>query len=161
MFIKLKEGVNNVRKYFILLVLSIFLVVSIFYGCAKPTPTPTPAPSPAPAPAPAPAKPIELHFGSWSSPKDPQAAAEQLAKELEEVTGGQVTMTMSYGGSLGRPPEYFDLAISGSVDIAFACPTYIPGRFPLLDIVNYPVYYPDNIIATKAFLEMWRKRPIN
>ena len=134
-----------VRKL-VTLVLAIVVIVSMLVlGCAKPAPS-------------APEKPIKLLFASWSSPMDPVAQVmEQFGNELEEATGGKVIMDYSHGAALGKPPEYYDLAVKGVADIVFTLPAYSAGRFPLVELVMHPVKYPDAVTATKAYREMWER----
>lgn len=140
-------------KRVILIAFTVALICGlIFSACAAPTPAPTPTPAPAPVKA------IKLKYGSWSPEKDAtNRAARVFAEELEKVTGGAVTMSLTYGAALGKPAEYYDMAINRVADITHSCPAYTPGRFPVVEMMNYPIYFPDNMIAAKAQLELWKK----
>lgn len=63
---------------------------------------------------------------------------ESFLKELEEETDGEITYDMYSAGALGEPDSQYDMAVTGTADIALSVHGFTPGRFPLVSIVELP-----------------------
>lgn len=63
---------------------------------------------------------------------------ESFLKELEEKTAGEITYDMYSAGALGEPDSQYDMAVTGTADIALSVHGFTPGRFPLVSIVELP-----------------------
>lgn len=74
---------------------------------------------------------------------------------IEEASGGRIKIqhfdAMSLGG---RPPELFDQARDGVVDIAMTVAGYTPGRFPSTEVLELPFMMTSPVATSKAFWEM-------
>jgi TRAP-type C4-dicarboxylate transport system substrate-binding protein len=85
-------------------------------------------------------KPIELKFAYWMPTKHTlHRVFETYAKEVEELTGGRVKITLYPGGALGKPPQQWDMALGGITDITFFMPGYTAGRFPRSTVFDLPL----------------------
>lgn len=58
--------------------------------------------------------------------------------EVAQVTEGRVTGTLYPGDALGPAETAFDMAVTGTVDMALGNHGYTPGSFPLSSILNLP-----------------------
>ena len=142
---------NRVLLVFLALILA---VVPLFAACAAPTPAP-PAPEEEEAPAP-PAKPISLSFAFFAPMATaPGVSIERWAAEVEKRTNGKVEIDIFGGGSLLTAPAMFDGVLSGVADIGCSCPSYEPGRFPLILGMEGPaVDFPSNAVSSRILWEV-------
>jgi len=126
----------------VVLILLVVVCIPIMWSCA---------------PAPEPTEPIELIFSSWGTTRDPAIPAwEEMGKDLEEATGGQVTMTIHHAEALGKAKEHYELAKEGVADIAYLNTCFTPGRFPITDLASY-TSAPSGEIYTKGMLELMKQ----
>lgn len=92
------------------------------------------------APAPAP---INRAFEAW-------------AQKVNEATGGEVTINVVAGGTLGRNGQLLDRVQSGVIDIAWDFQGYYPNRFPLSSVAELPFIYEtalEGSIATQSLFD--------
>ena len=92
------------------------------------------------APAPAP---INRAFEAW-------------AQKVTEATGGEVTINVVAGGTLGRNGQLLDRVQSGVIDIAWDFQGYYPNRFPLSSVAELPFIYEtalEGSIATQTLFD--------
>ncbi len=61
-----------------------------------------------------------------------------VARELEQKSGGQLKLALFHSSQLGPPPRQYDLARTGVADIAYVMTSLTPGRFPLSDLMVLP-----------------------
>jgi len=106
-------------------------------------------------------KQMNLAIASWNVPKDPNTKAlKAILADLEKATGGSVTGTISFK-ALGKPSAYYDAVSNGICDIAYVGLPYTPGRFPFSEMLGLPIYFPDNVITTKAHYGLWKEGYLN
>jgi len=88
-------------------------------------------------PAPAEVKPIELKlvFAYVSCPSH-WATFGTWADNVQERTGGRVTVTHYFGGDLCPPEETYDAVKRGTADIGISCIEMMPGRFPNYEVME-------------------------
>jgi TRAP-type C4-dicarboxylate transport system substrate-binding protein len=134
----------KVKRIIIITWVALILSAIILVGCAEPEPTPAPAPTPAPSPEPAPApeKPIELRFATFIPPMD--VYAEQMglwAKELEEATGGRITVTFYHAESLVKMPDLLNAVDAGTADFAMIDANMTPERLALSGVMTLPMLF--------------------
>lgn len=84
-------------------------------------------------------------------------AAESWAKEIEKKTNGRIKINMFPGGTLTKADETYNSIVSGIADIGMSCFAYTRGRFPLMEVVDLPLGYPDGMTATIAANEIYKK----
>lgn len=83
----------------------------------------------------------ELKFSIFSPPRSitVQRVAEPWAKWIEERVGNEVRIKIYAGGTLGRnPAQQLKLVEDGIADISWVLPSYTPGRFPTLTLLELP-----------------------
>lgn len=87
-------------------------------------------------------KPIELKMAFFAPEATfPGKASLWWIEEINKATNGQVTIKWFPGGTLLTPKNMYDGVLEGVADIGLSCPTYEPGRFPLLSINDLPGLY--------------------
>jgi TRAP-type C4-dicarboxylate transport system substrate-binding protein len=75
-------------------------------------------------------------------------AGEAWAKEIEKRTGGKVKINIFAGGSLTPADQCYDGVVKGISDIGMSLFAYTRGRFPLLEVLDLPMGYPNGMVAT-------------
>lgn len=84
---------------------------------------------------------VTLKVHHWGSPRSPQHVSmlvpwcEKVAKESNNRIKCDVFPSMQLGGS---PPQLYDQAKDGVVDVIFTIPGYTAGRFPLIEVFELP-----------------------
>ncbi len=84
---------------------------------------------------------VVLRVHHWGSPKSPQHVSmlvpwcEKVVKESGNRIKCDVFPSMQLGGS---PPQLYDQARDGVVDVIFTIPGYTAGRFPLIEVFELP-----------------------
>jgi TRAP-type C4-dicarboxylate transport system substrate-binding protein len=77
------------------------------------------------------------------------------AEELEERTGGRVT-TEIYEGTLGSPPEFYDMIKNGVIDVMSMGDAWAPDQFPVFAVNMLPFEYPNWQVLSATIAEMCR-----
>lgn len=104
------------------------------------------------------AKVIKLRYANFPpAPTFPCVQMERWAREVEKRTGGKVKVETYPGGTLLGAKNMFDGVIAGTADIGCFCPSYQPGRFPLLEAVDQPIGYPNTKVASLTLFDLYRK----
>jgi TRAP-type C4-dicarboxylate transport system substrate-binding protein len=98
---------------------------------------------------------ITLKYAFFAGPQTfPAVQMEKWAEEIEKRTNGKVQVETFPGGTLLTPQNMFDGVLQGVADIGLSCPTYEPGRFPLLSLNDLSGVYPDAATASTSFFEL-------
>jgi len=141
---------NKVLFVFLALILA---VVPLLAACAAPTPAPTAPPEEEEAP-PAKARSLSLAFFAPMA-SAPGVSLQQWADEVEKRTNGKVEIDIFGGSSLLGPFAMFDGVLEGVADIGCSCPSYEPGRFPLILGMEGPaVDFPSNAVSSRVLWEV-------
>ncbi|MFO7772552.1 MAG: TRAP transporter substrate-binding protein [Dehalococcoidia bacterium] len=98
---------------------------------------------------------ITLSFANFPpAPTFPCVSMFDWAEKVEERTDGQVVVECFPGSTLLSPPAMFDGVAAGVADIGCTCPSYEPGRFPLIVGMETPeVLYPGAEVASQVLWE--------
>jgi TRAP-type C4-dicarboxylate transport system substrate-binding protein len=84
---------------------------------------------------------------------------EVWAKKVEEATKGRVKVSVFAGGTLAKIGETYDATVAGVCDIGMYVPAYNAGRFPLSDVMNLPMLFPNAKVASLAAWQLYEKFP--
>lgn len=153
-----KKNLLKSSGSYIFCIVVLFIVLS-FTACAEPE---TPAPAPAPAPTPAPVTPapptIELKFAHWSSLEKP-IAVDSIApfKTVTALTDGRVTFAWFPNQTLGKGPDFYDMVLARTADIAWLVPPWAPGVFPLTDVMSLPLTISNPLQGNLVFWDLIQK----
>jgi len=104
-----------------------------------------------------PAAAAELRFSSFEPPVAflTGEVFPAWASRVEEATGGEVTVKLFPGGTLGRSPaQQLKLVEDGVADVAFVVPGYTPGVFPGLSVAELPYTVTSSADGSVALWEM-------
>ncbi|MCM3088641.1 TRAP transporter substrate-binding protein [Bhargavaea ginsengi] len=84
---------------------------------------------------------------------------EKFGSDLESETNGAVTLELYPGGSLGTPPEQYDLATTGTSDISLSVHGYTSGKFPLVEVMDLPFVVTSSEEGSKKLWELYKEFP--
>lgn len=130
--------------------LALMLALPLVVACAAPAPTPTPSPSPSPSPSPtptpSPAPAEEVFKWRWQShqpPTDPEYAVTivNVAKRVEEMSGGRLTFELFTGGALVPSNEILPSCADGVFEVGSSAASYWKGTAPELLVTIFPMGY--------------------
>lgn len=97
---------------------------------------------------------VTLRFHHFLPPKSNvhSRLLDPWAKKVGELSGGKATIEIFPAMQLGgKPPELYDQAKDGVVDIVWALPGYTPGRFPRTEVFELPfIASPRGIVNARA-----------
>lgn len=107
-----------------------------------------------------PAKAEQLRFSSFEPPVAFLTAKvfPEWGRRVEEATGGDVTVKMFAGGTLGRSPaQQLKLVADGVADVAFIVPGYNPGVFPGVTVGELPFTVTSSKSGSIALWDMYEQ----
>ena len=91
----------------------------------------------------------------------PAVQMEKWKSELEKRTNGKVEAKLFPGGSLLDANNMYDGVSKRVDDIGLSCPTYEPGRYPLLSIAEMPSGYPNGKVASEVVYDLIKEYPLD
>jgi TRAP-type C4-dicarboxylate transport system substrate-binding protein len=95
--------------------------------------------------------PIKLTYSCFFPPTHIQAQlAKSWCQEVEKRTNGKVIVEFFPGGTLTKAKQVYDGVVQGISDMGFCLFGYTRGRFPLMEVVDLPLGYPNGKVATKV-----------
>ena len=112
-------------------------------------------PFPSAAAEPTAKNPLILSYESWLPNKiGSWQYVVSFFSKLEEITGGAVKMEYHPGGALGKPDETYARTLRGVNNIGHFAPGYTPGVFPMFEMFELPIHFPNAQTLTEAALAM-------
>lgn len=101
---------------------------------------------------------IRLTYANFPpAPTFPCVQMERWADEVESRTDGAVSIQTFPGGTLLGAKNMLDGVISGQADIGCFAMSYHPGRFPVLEVVDLPLGWPNATVASLALWDLYQK----
>jgi TRAP-type C4-dicarboxylate transport system substrate-binding protein len=101
-------------------------------------------------------KTYSLKYSVFFPPTHVQAKlATEWAEEIKKRTEGQVQITVFPGGSLTKADQCYQGVVDGISDLGMSALAYTRGRFPLMELLDLPVGYPDGASATRIANELY------
>ncbi len=99
---------------------------------------------------------LKLHQFLPTPANVPKHVLVPWAKSIEEASGGRIKIehfdAMALGG---KPPELYDQARDGVVDIVWTVVGYTPGRFPRTEVFELPFMMTNAEATSKAYWELF------
>jgi TRAP-type C4-dicarboxylate transport system substrate-binding protein len=84
-------------------------------------------------------------------------AGEAWAREIEKRTNGRIKINVLAGGSLTPADQCYDGTLKGISDLGMSVFAYTRGRFPLMEVLDLPLGYPNGRVATRVANEVFKK----
>ena len=101
---------------------------------------------------------VKLRFSTFFPVSHPNAQlTAEWCKEVEKRTQGKVKVQHFPGATLTSPQTTYDSILSGVVDVGNCVLGYTMGKFPLSEILDYPLGYPSGIVATRLGNEFYKQ----
>jgi TRAP-type C4-dicarboxylate transport system substrate-binding protein len=101
---------------------------------------------------------ITIRFTSFFPPTHKSALiTEEWGKEVEKRTNGKIKVIHFSGGTLVPAAQTFDAVVQGIADAGNHVLGYTMGKFPLSEVLDYPLGYPSGYVATKLVNEYYKK----
>ena len=101
---------------------------------------------------------VKLRFSTFFPVSHPNAQlTAEWCKEVEKRTQGKVKVQHFPGATLTSPQTTYDSILSGVVDVGNCVLGYTMGKFPLSEILDYPLGYPSGIVATRLANEFHKQ----
>lgn len=103
---------------------------------------------------------VTLRFQQMLPPQAtiPAKAIVPWAQKVEKESGGRIKVQLFPSMQLGgKPPELFDQAKDGVVDLIWTVLGYTPGRFPKCEVFELPFMSGSAEASSKAFMEYVQK----
>ncbi len=145
-------------KKIVLISLAMISVGGLFLaGCAQPARAPSPFPSLSPAPASE--EIIKLKFSNYQPPQSVPMLRfhEPFARKVEELTNGRIRITSYPGGVLGTAADQYDLVLTGTADMAMVSTGFLPGVFPLTEVIELPMQFGSSEVAGAVYWDITAK----
>jgi TRAP-type C4-dicarboxylate transport system substrate-binding protein len=106
------------------------------------------------------AKPIILKYAFFAPASTfPAKQMEKWKEELEKRTDKKVEVQLFPGGTLLTDKNMYDGVKDGVAEIGLSCPTYEPGRFPLLGISDLPSGFSNAKVASRVVYDLLQEFP--
>jgi TRAP-type transport system periplasmic protein len=101
---------------------------------------------------------IKLRYTNFFPPTHPIGIlGDEFCKEIEKRTNGKVKITYFPGNTLTPANQTYDSVSKGIADIGQSLLAYTAGRFPLTDVIDYPLGYTSGLQATMLINEYYKK----
>jgi len=101
---------------------------------------------------------VTLTYSNFFPPTHIQSKlAEEWCKEVEKRTGGEVTVQYFPGQTLTKADQVYDGVVNGISDMGLALFAYTRGRFPVMEVVDLPLGYPNGTVATQVVNDVYRE----
>ena len=108
---------------------------------------------------------ITLKVANWFPVAHKQTPLlESWGKDLEKRTNGRVKVNYYPAGTLVPAPQSYDAVTKGISDVGNHVLGYTVGRFPLTEVLDLPLGYPNNTVPTKlanAFYDKFQPKEFN
>ena len=101
---------------------------------------------------------VKLRYSSFFPPTHPIGIlGDEFCKEIEKRTNGKVKITYFPGNTLTPPTQTYDSVSKGIADIGQSLLAYTAGRFPMTEVIDYPLGYTSGLQATRLINEYYKK----
>jgi len=155
------------KKIFIVSIAILVLLGILFTSCSPAAtttaakPTTTAAATTTAATTTTAANVINLRLSTWAPPQHSfiTAIANPFAAELEKRTNGRVKVTVFPASALGKAEDQYNIAATGTADMAIFTPDYTPGQFPLTEVMEFPFMVESVASGTKLAQQMYTTYP--
>ncbi|MBI4775602.1 MAG: TRAP transporter substrate-binding protein [Deltaproteobacteria bacterium] len=101
---------------------------------------------------------IKLTYSNFFPPTHIQSQlADAWCKEVEKRTHGEVKVEYYPGQTLTKAQQCYDGVVSGLSDIGMSVLGYTKGRFPVMEVCDLPLGYPNGHVATALVNAVYEK----
>ncbi len=102
---------------------------------------------------------LRLHHFLAAAANVPAHVLDPWADRIEEQSNGRIRIERHPAMSLGgTPPQLYDQAVEGTVDIVWTLPGNTPGRFPSTEVFELPFMMTNAEATSRAYWDIFDKR---
>ena len=93
---------------------------------------------------------VSFKFSTWHlhDSLEVQTVWIPMLEELREQSNGRISYTLLDSAMLGSGPEHYDIVAKGISDMGYGTLTWLPGSFPLTDVLSLPAAIKSKETAT-------------
>ena len=104
------------------------------------------------------AEPIKLKSANYLPTTHPMSAlGAWFCDEIKKRTNGRVEITYYPGGTLLSPVKMYDGVVTGIADMGMSHISYTRGRFPVMEVFENPLGFPNGWVATQVTTDFYEK----
>ncbi|MCI8609561.1 MAG: TRAP transporter substrate-binding protein DctP [Firmicutes bacterium] len=101
-------------------------------------------------------EPVTLHMGGGLTQQSPQyAVLQQFKKDVEEASGGSITISLDLSGALGSDREIIEGVMSGAIEMMHMADVSINTVITELGYTSLPYLFPSREDAENIYLFGW------
>ncbi|MBN2040202.1 MAG: TRAP transporter substrate-binding protein [Spirochaetes bacterium] len=101
---------------------------------------------------------LEIRFATFFPPTHKLAIiTEEWCKEITKRTDGKIKVTQYAGGTLTPAPQTYDAVVEGVADAGNTVLGYTMGKFPLSEVLDYPLGYTSGTLATNLLNSYYKE----
>jgi TRAP-type transport system periplasmic protein len=103
-------------------------------------------------------KTIRLRYAIFFPPNHKEAMViDSWCKEVGKRTQGRVTVKLYPGATITSPALIYDSVAQGVIDAGYTALSLSPGKFPLTEMLDYPLGYPSAAVSARLANEYFKK----
>jgi len=103
-------------------------------------------------------KPITLKLANQFAPEHYMSLVfDEWSKDLEKRTNGRVKVINFHAATLAPAAQTYDAVAKGIADLANVLPGNTTGRFPLSEVLELPVGFPNSVTGSRIMNEFYHK----
>ena len=104
------------------------------------------------------AEPIKLKSANYLPTTHPMSTlGAWFCDEIKKRTNGRVEITYYPGGTLLSPVKMYDGVVTGITDMGMSHISYTRGRFPIMEVFENPLGFPNGWVATQVTTDFYQK----
>ncbi|MGI6318516.1 MAG: TRAP transporter substrate-binding protein [Dethiobacteria bacterium] len=101
---------------------------------------------------------VTLRFANYfAGESGPGMIGQEFADDVKELTGGAVEIEYYPGGMLLAADKMYDGVMEGIADIGFSNLGYTFGRFPVTEVLDLPLGFPNAWVSNHVAAEFYKK----
>ena len=106
------------------------------------------------------AEPIKLKSANYLPTTHPMSVlGAWFCDEIKKRTNGRVEITYYPGGTLLSPVKMYDGVVTGIADMGMSHISYTRGRFPVTEVFDNPLGFPNGWVSTPGRVGLLREVP--
>jgi TRAP-type transport system periplasmic protein len=103
-------------------------------------------------------KTIRLRFSTFMPPTHGIAKlTDEWCNEFAKRTDGRVSAKQYAAATLTSPAQTYDSTVKGAIDIGYVVISYTAGKFPLTEVLDYPIGHPNAAVSSRLANEYFAK----
>jgi TRAP-type C4-dicarboxylate transport system substrate-binding protein len=102
---------------------------------------------------------VTWYLSTWGASRAVTKAVEVLAETIERETGGGFKISVQYGEALSPARDNLDSISVGVIEAAHFCPSYHPGKTPLMLALELPFLPIPDLDSSRRLSQVYYRHP--